>query len=333
MEDGPGPKEKCPPYEYYRFQRHTPKSRWLMAQRVFHGLDPITPELKEVIYACTNCLMCQELCGVRNDGYGPWDITVAMREEITEKEGPMEAASPDLRRLATVMTTLGGSKNRNAGRVVRRSWAKKLGRVQRADFAFRRLFGGSSERSGAALWRWRRCIKMPARISSFLAQRKNAAAFMPSISDFAASMSDLKENNLATIQSAGGITKWLSLAAVASESGANMPRPALANLSAAWHRICRPAGRSGRLKFTKPIKKKVTYHDSCHLGRGAAFTSRREEFFAQFPASSWSRWNAIDAGAGVAAAAVECPKRIPSWRNGTPPIACVRPRRPAPKSC
>ena len=36
MEDIPGPKTKCPPYEFYRFQRFTPKSRWLMAQRVFH---------------------------------------------------------------------------------------------------------------------------------------------------------------------------------------------------------------------------------------------------------------------------------------------------------
>ena len=65
-----------------------------MSQRVFHGLDPITPELKEVIYACTNCLMCQELCGVRNDGYGPWDITVAMREEIAAKEGPIDENRP-----------------------------------------------------------------------------------------------------------------------------------------------------------------------------------------------------------------------------------------------
>jgi hypothetical protein len=54
MEDVPGPNEKCAPYEFYRFQRLTPKSRWLMAQRVFHGLDPITPELKEIIYSCYN---------------------------------------------------------------------------------------------------------------------------------------------------------------------------------------------------------------------------------------------------------------------------------------
>ena len=91
MEDVSGPKEKCPPYELYRFQRHTPKSRWMMAQRVFHGFDAITPELKEIIYSCRTCLMCQELCGVRSDGYGPWHITVAMREQITEEEGPIDA--------------------------------------------------------------------------------------------------------------------------------------------------------------------------------------------------------------------------------------------------
>ncbi len=70
-----------------------------MSQRVFHGLEPITPELKEVIYTCSTCLMCQEICGVRNDGYGPWDITVAMREEILEKEGPLEAHRPILESL------------------------------------------------------------------------------------------------------------------------------------------------------------------------------------------------------------------------------------------
>src|SRR3989338_6624975 len=121
MEDIPGPKTKCPPYEFYRFQRFTPKSRWLMSQRVFHGEDKITPELKEVIYTCTMCLMCQEICGVRNDGYGPWDISVAMREEMMEQDGPLEAHRPILESLKA---------NDNPWRVPqteRGEWARKLG--------------------------------------------------------------------------------------------------------------------------------------------------------------------------------------------------------------
>src|SRR2546423_1812993 len=121
MEDEPGFKPKCPPYEYYRFQRFTPKSRWLMSQRVFHGLDPITPELKEVIYTCTNCLMCQKTCGVRDDGAGPWDIAVAMREEITNTDGPIEAHRPLLEGLRRENNPWGASAEK------RGAWADGAG--------------------------------------------------------------------------------------------------------------------------------------------------------------------------------------------------------------
>jgi len=138
MEDHPGPNEKCPPYEFYRFQRHTPKSRWLMAQRVFHGLDQITPELKEVMNGCTTCLMCQELCGVRDDGYGPWEITIAMREEMTEKDGPL----PAHRRLYE------GLKQRDnpwgIGVAQRGLWADRLGVKFGAKRASTILFAGCS---------------------------------------------------------------------------------------------------------------------------------------------------------------------------------------------
>lgn len=87
MEDEPGPVTKCLSYEKYFFQRFTPKARWLMAQRVYHGLEKITPELKEIAYTCTTCGMCQEICGVRNDGYGPWEINTSLREEIFKREG------------------------------------------------------------------------------------------------------------------------------------------------------------------------------------------------------------------------------------------------------
>ena len=154
-----GPKEKCPPYEFYRFQRHTPKSRWLMAQRVFHGLDPITPELKEVIYACTNCLMCQELCGVRDDGYGPWDITVAMREEITEKEGPIEPHRPIYEGLQQHDNPWAQPKV-DAGRLGRRAWAQKTRASRNARTL---LFAGCSADRASGRERRRRAREADAK--------------------------------------------------------------------------------------------------------------------------------------------------------------------------
>ena len=70
------------------------------------------------------------------------------------------------------------------------------------------------------------------------------------------------------------------------------------------------AVRSGQLCFTKSIDMKVTYHDSCHLGRGCGVYDPPREFSGRFPLCSWSRWSAINAGPGVVAAAAACPRPI-----------------------
>jgi Fe-S oxidoreductase len=267
MEDAPGPKEKCPPYEFYRFQRHTPKSRWLMAQRVFHGLDPITPELKEVIYACTNCLMCQELCGVRNDGYGPWDITVAMREEITEKEGPLDAHR-------AIYAGLQRHDNPWAPQKAKRgAWCRDLGLKQLGDgSAPTLLFAGcsadrpSGRSSAVAL---AKLLQAAGEDFVILGAEEKCCGLYAFDLGFRREYERLKDLNLATVRSAG-------VAKVVTTCGS-------------CHRIWREHAKSeevgfkvlhgieyvdqlaasGRLKFTRAITKKVTYHDSCHLGRGA----------------------------------------------------------------
>jgi Fe-S oxidoreductase len=265
MEDEPGPKEKCPPYEFYRFQRHTPKSRWLMAQRVFHGLDPITPELKEVISACTNCLMCQELCGVRDDGYGPWDITVAMREEITEKEGPIEAHRSIYDGLARQDNPWAQPKT------ARGAWAnglglKKLGESRAPTLLFAgcsadRASGRSGARALAAI------MQKANEDFVVLGGEEKCCGLYAFDLGFRREYERLKETNLATIAAAG-------IAKVVVACGS-------------CQRIWREYGKSGAgfetlhgvehvaqlleagaLRLTRPIPKKVTYHDSCHLGRG-----------------------------------------------------------------
>ena len=265
MEDVPGPKSKCPPYEFYRFQRFTPKSRWLMAQRVFHGLDAITPELKEVIYTCSNCLMCQELCGVRNDGYGPWEITVAMREQINETEGPIEAHRPFLESLKKHDNPWAQPKSE------RGSWAAGLGLSEPGTAkAETLLFAGCSAdqpeiRPGVIALA--KLMKAIGENFAVLGDQEKCCGVYAYDLGFRAEYERLQKENLETVHISG-----VKTIVVASGSCQRIWQeykkisPELRIVHGAEY--IADALRSGRLKFTKRVEKKVTYHDSCHLGRG-----------------------------------------------------------------
>jgi Fe-S oxidoreductase len=267
MEDAPGPKEKCPPYEFYRFQRHTPKSRWLMAQRVFHGFDPITPELKEVIYACTNCLQCQELCGVRDDGYGPWDITVAMREEITEKQGPIDAHRPIYEGLQQHDHPFALPKSRRGG------WATGLGlKMLRETSATTLLFAGcSADRAsgrGAAV-ALAGIMQKAEDDFVILGDEEKCCGLYAFDLGFRRDYERLKETNLATLRAAG-IKKVVVACGSCLRLWREYARTGEPDFQA-LHGVeyVDQLIESGRLKFTKQVSRRVTYHDSCHLGRGA----------------------------------------------------------------
>lgn len=266
MEDIPGPKEKCPPYEFYRFQRHTPKSRWLMAQRVFHGLDLITPELKEVIYSCTTCLMCQELCGVRADGYGPWDITVAMREQITEIEGPLDAH----RHLYEGLQQHDNPWSR--AKAARGFWAEALRLKKIADGAVSTLlFAGcsadeASGRNGAGALA--KLMQNAGEDFAILGDEEKCCGLYAFDLGFRREYERLRQENLATITKAG-VRRVVVACGSCQRIWREHAKHADVDLEV-LHGVeyLESALRIGKLKFTKPIPKKVTYHDSCHLGRG-----------------------------------------------------------------
>jgi Fe-S oxidoreductase len=266
MEDLPGPKEKCPPYEFYRFQRHTPKSRWLMAQRVFHGLDPITPELKEIVYSCTTCLMCQELCGVRADGYGPWDITVAMREQITEEEGPIAAH----RHLYQGLQQHDNPWSQT--RAERGFWADGLGLAKIAErHAPTLLFAGCSadQPSGrAGVVALAKLMQKAGEDFVILGDQEKCCGLHAYDLGFRREYERLQQENLAVITQ-GGVRRLVVACGSCRRIWRENAKVGAADLEV-LHGVeyLDAALRAGQLKITKPIRKKVTYHDSCHLGRG-----------------------------------------------------------------
>jgi Fe-S oxidoreductase len=266
MEDSPGPKEKCPPYEFYRFQRHTPKSRWLMAQRVFHGLDRITPELKEVMYACTNCLMCQELCGVRNDGYGPWEITVAMREEITEREGPIAAHR------ALYQGIEQNDNPWNQSTAERGAWATGLGLKRlTATAANTLLFAGcSADRAsgrGSALALAQLMLEAGEDFAVLGAAEKCCGLFAHDLG-YRSHFDRLQNDNIATVKEAGVKKIVVACGSCLRAWREHAKQPGFPAALVHGVEYIADLLRAGRLRFSKTVRKKVTYHDSCHLGRG-----------------------------------------------------------------
>jgi Fe-S oxidoreductase len=266
MEDIPGPKEKCPPYEYYRFQRHTPKSRWLMAQRVFHGLDAITPELKEVMYGCTTCLMCQELCGVRDDGYGPWEITVAMREEITEREGPLEAHRSLYEGLRRHDNPWGLAKSS------RGSWAdslrlKELGEQTASTLLFAGCAAdspfGSAGAAALALLMQRAGVDF-----AVVGAEEKCCGLLAHDLGFRHEYQRLQSAQVAMVRQAGIKSVVVACGSCLRAWREHAKQPAFG--AEVIHGLEQIANliTEGRLRFTQPIRKRVTYHDSCHLGRG-----------------------------------------------------------------
>lgn len=266
MEDEPGSKYKCLSYNYYLFQKWAPKARWLMTQRIYHGLEPFTDEYKDIIFRCTTCGMCKEICAVNPEG--PVDVFIGAKEEIVKREGPYAPHIPLMENLENLDNPWGGLKAR------RGNWAKGLGLLDAAKDKVEALFFAGCTasfdpyvqlmaRAGAAALKAtgvglgilgpnEKCCGSPARMSG---SRKIFDRLMDE------NLEQWQDLGIKTIVTpCAGCYMQISTQYQAQEHGI-----AIYHTTQYMEKLI----KDGRLKLVKPIEKKITYHDPCHLGRHA----------------------------------------------------------------
>lgn len=67
----------CPTYREYLTETASPRGRVALARKGLEGELALSPNLFEQMYACFDCLACNEICPV---GIRPADLTLALRE-------------------------------------------------------------------------------------------------------------------------------------------------------------------------------------------------------------------------------------------------------------
>lgn len=75
------PNHKCPSYEFYNFRSHTGMARHMLATSVLRGEIELDQDVVDVVSSCTNCGICNEIC----PAYRPMDSIAAFREEAVRQ--------------------------------------------------------------------------------------------------------------------------------------------------------------------------------------------------------------------------------------------------------
>ncbi|OGN81022.1 MAG: hypothetical protein A2X24_01725 [Chloroflexi bacterium GWB2_54_36] len=100
----------CPTYRVYKTETSSPRGRVALARKNLEGELELTPNLAEQMYACLDCLACNDICPV---GIRPADLALEMRHvqeqirpsgwkdtlfgELIAKPGRMKTATLPLR--------------------------------------------------------------------------------------------------------------------------------------------------------------------------------------------------------------------------------------------
>ncbi len=250
------PHRRCPSFEYYNFRAYNAQGRGIMAMLFFDDKNfPITDDLVKVVYTCTSCGVCSDIC----KAVDPLSAIWALREEMVERGASLPAP---LQRI-----------HGNIGKYGNMFGATRPAEIEGvASKGENIFFAGCDVRFGQlqVIEATAKILKSAGIDMGYLGKEERCCGFIPGHDGNTTIMEKQAVDNIDTLKAAGAKRVIVSCAHCYKALKIDYPLIAgtlpfqVVHVSELFAQIM----ADKRLSFPKAqIKRQVTYHDPCFLGR------------------------------------------------------------------
>lgn len=250
------PLHKCPSFEYFKFRTYTAVGRGNLATLVFDDKRfPITDDLIKIAYTCTSCSMCSEIC----PRIQPLTAIWALREELIRRGAqppePLVKIDADIEKYDNMF----GAK----------SLPKILDGIpttgENIYFAGCNVRFREPEIAKATV----RILKAAGMDIAHLGEQEKCCGFIPGHDGNTQLLEGKAAQNIEALKKAGAKRVIVSCAHCYKALKIDYPL-IVGELPFEVVHVAELLAKlidEKKIKFTAEIKRKITYHDPCFLGR------------------------------------------------------------------
>jgi Fe-S oxidoreductase len=259
--------DACPPSRRYHFHGYSGSGKQIMALALLDGRIQADQDLADIVYACHACGYCDVACKFIMDAERH-QVNMALRELLAAEglaPAPLKKAMENLQRHGHASD----QPKRSPG-----AWAEGLGlKVLPANSAEVLLLAGCTQRdddpSAATARKLARLLRHAGVDVGILGDEEPCCglpAYWAGYRDLYASKA---QANAALLEGSGArqvvVASGSCLGSLRSKYGEYARQPGIEILHAT--EVLAQLIAAGKLRLSKPVKQKVTYHDPCYLGR------------------------------------------------------------------
>ena len=275
----------CPSVEYGKFHSFSAGGRLITALSLMDERSTVTEKVRDSVFMCNMCGSCDVTCKMCRYDMEPLQAMRELRAKLVEEDHLPAQLAPVMESMRTNANMLGGAKER------RGDWAKNLGIKDLSKTTAKVVFhagcrysfdGEQSDVARTAV----AILKQAGVDFGIMGATESCCGGRSYYMGVDEHLKARSADNLAQWKKAGVETVVTPCADCYHTFKRLYPKHAGSTIKVVHMvEMVDQLVRDGRLKLTKPVRMKVTYHDPCHLGRQGEdyvpWNGKEKKFFGQ----------------------------------------------------